>query len=67
MTKIRSQFRLEEKIVMALKLLSSKSMTETVETLIFREAMYKLDAIELEELFGEDFERLMLMYAVSPK
>lgn len=68
MAKIQKNFRLEEKIIKVLNELSPEGkMTTTLETLIFREAMYKLDAAQLEKLFGEDFERLMLMYAISPK
>jgi hypothetical protein len=68
MAKIKKQYRIEEKLIDALKVLSPKgNMTETIETLIFREAIYKLSATELEKLFGDDYERLMLNYAVSPK
>lgn len=68
MPKIKKQYRIEEKLIDALKVLSpGGNMTETIETLIFREAMYKLSAAELEKIFGEDYERLMLMYAVSNK
>lgn len=68
MAKIPKTFRLEEKVVDALNELSAKGkMTETLETLILREAIYKLSYTELEKLFGEDMERIMLMYAVSPK
>lgn len=68
MAKIPKTFRLEEKVVEALNMLSPQGgMTNTLETLIFREAMYKLDAKELQRLFGDDYERLMLMYAISPK
>ena len=67
MAKITRTYRLEEKIVQALELLSKGSMASQIETLVFREAMYKLDATELQTLFGEDYERLMLMYAISPK
>lgn len=67
MAKIPKKFRIDEKIVDALGLISNGNMTETIETLIFREAMYKLSASELERLFGDDYERLMLMYAVAKK
>lgn len=69
MAKKPVKYRFEEKLIDALAILSKSNgnMTKTLETLIFREAMYKLNASELERLFGEDYERLMLMYAVSPK
>lgn len=69
MVKIKKQYRIEEKLIDALKVLSKPNgnMTETIETLIFREAMYKLSSTDLEKLFGDDYERLMLMYAISPK
>lgn len=68
MAKVQKNFRLEEKIIEALNLLADKGKgTELLETLIFREAIYKLEYPELEKLFGEDMERLMLLYAVSPK
>lgn len=72
MPKIPQSFRLEKKIVDALDKLIEKNKESTsradlVQMLIFREAIYKLDAKELHELFGEDVERLMLMYAVSVK
>lgn len=68
MAKISKTFRLDEKMIEALLLLSPKGgMTNTLETLIFREAMYKLQPTDLQKLFGDDFERLMLMYAISPK
>lgn len=68
MAKIKKQYRIEEKLVDALRILSpGGNMTETIETLIFREAMYKLSSSELEKLFGDDYERLMLIYAISPK
>lgn len=68
MAKVSKSFRLEQKMVEALNMLSpSGGMTSTLETLIFREAMYKLSGEELRKLFGEDYERLMLMYAISPK
>lgn len=68
MPKVKKQYRIEEKLIEALRVLSPKgNMTETIETLIFREAIYKLSAEELEKLFGDDYERLMLIYAISPK
>ena len=68
MAKHGKYFRLEEKLILALEHLSEKGKaTQTLETLIFREAMYKLDPVELEKIFGDDYERLMLMYAISPK
>lgn len=68
MAKIPKTFRLDQKIINALELLSDKGgMTEKIETLVFREAIYCLSAKELQDLFGEDYERLMLMYAVSKK
>jgi len=68
MAKIPKTFRLDEKVVEALNLLSPQGgMTTTLETLIFREAMYKLNPADLQKLFGDDYERLMLMYAISSK
>lgn len=68
MAKIPKTFRLDEKVVEALNLLSPQGgMTTTLETLIFREAMYKLNPGDLQKLFGDDYERLMLMYAISRK
>lgn len=68
MAKISKAFRLDQKIIDALELLSEKGgMTKTIEMLVFREAIYKLSASELQSLFGDDYERLMLMYAVSKK
>lgn len=68
MAKIPKAYRLEEKIVKALEILAGdNSMANTIEVLVFREAMYKLDPGELQDIFGEEYERLMLMYAVSKK
>lgn len=68
MAKIPKAYRIEEKIVKALEILAGdNSMANTIEVLVFREAMYKLDPAELQEIFGEEYERLMLMYAVSKK
>jgi hypothetical protein len=66
MTKIARSYRLEPKIIQALEELSkdSVSMANTLEILIFRESMYKLNAEQLHTLYGDDYERLMLMYAV---
>lgn len=66
--KVPKTFRLDQKIIDALVLMSPEGkMTEKIETLVFREAIYTLSAQELQELFGEDYERLMLMYAVSKR
>lgn len=68
MAKIPKAYRLEEKIVKALEILAGdNSMANTIEVLVFREAMYKLSPLELQDIFGDDYERLMLMYAINKR
>lgn len=71
MAKISKHYRLDQNIVKALEYLKkdtpNSDMTSIVETLIFRESMYRLSAEQLLELYGEEYERLMMQYAVKNK
>lgn len=68
--KIQKNFRLDQNIITALNYLSvgaECSNTTTLEVLIFREAMYRLDARQLQHIFGDEYERLMMIYATAKK
>lgn len=71
MAKKSKHFRLDQNIIKALECLKKNTpnsdMTSIIETLIFRESMYKLSAEQLFELYGEEYERLIMQYAVKNK